>query len=406
MEKIKKALRLIKERGLYPDTPIVNSPHMPEIIVDGKKVTMFASNNYLGMLTDERVKKAAIKGIEKWGIGNGSARLLTGNLDIHLELEKEIASFKNKEAALTFVSGYMVNEGCIPAIANVLDLSALNYSLRVLGLKRRSTDTVIFSDEYNHASAIVGIRLSGAKKEIYKHNDMNSLQRKLRKYSKRRRKLIVTDGVFSMDGDIVKLPDLVELAKKYNALVYLDDAHATGILGDHGRGTEDYFNMEGSVDFVMGTFTKSFGGVGGYITGDKELIEYLKISSKSFIFTAPIAPPVVCGLTEAIKIVKKETWRREKLLENAEYFRRQLRGLDFNIMSSETQIVPVLIGDEAKAVKFSKYLLEDKIFVPVARWPAVPKGMARLRFSLMHSHTKEQIDFLLDKMKKIRSKIL
>jgi 8-amino-7-oxononanoate synthase len=406
MKKIKDSLRLIKERGLYPEVPIVNSPHKPEVIVDGKKVTMFASNNYLGMTTDERVKDAAVEGAKKWGIGNGSARLLTGNLDIHLELEKEIAKFKNKESALTFVSGYMTNEGCIPAIANVLDISALKYSLRTLGLKRRKTDTVIFSDEYNHASAIVGMRLSGAKKEIYKHNDMDSLQRKLKKYSKRRRKLIVTDGVFSMDGDIVNLPDLVTLAKKYNALVYLDDAHAAGILGEHGRGTEDYFNMEGSADFVMGTFTKGFGGVGGYIVGDEELIDYLKISAKSFVFTAPIAPPVVYGLIESVKIVKKESWRRERLLNNAEYFRVNLNKLGFNTMASETQIIPVLIGDEIKAVKFSKYLLKEGVFVPVARWPAVPQGMARLRFSLMHSHTKEQINNLLDIMKKIRDKIL
>ncbi|MBT4277286.1 pyridoxal phosphate-dependent aminotransferase family protein [Candidatus Falkowbacteria bacterium] len=406
MQKIKEVLQFIKKEELYPDMPVVNSPHKPEVVVNGKKVIIFASNNYLGMTTDKRVIEAAKKGAEKWGIGNGSARLLTGNLDIHLKLEKEIASFKNKEAALTFVSGYMVNEGCIPAIAKVIDISVLTNVLKILNFKKRKTDTVVFSDEYNHASAIVGIRLSGARKEIYKHNDMEDLEKRLKKYPKKTRKMIVTDGVFSMDGDIVKLPELIDLAKKYDALVYLDDAHAAGILGKNGRGTEEYFGIEGSVDFVMGTFTKAFGGVGGYITGSQELIDYLKIAARSFIFTAPIAPPVVCGLIESIKIVKEEENRRKKLLENSKYFREKLHELGFSTMASETQIIPVLIGEEKRAVKLSRYLLDRGIFVPVARWPAVPKGMARLRFALMSSHTTQQIDFLLGIMKDIKNKTI
>ena len=398
MRKIIKAIKSIKDAGLYPDIPIVSSPHKSEVLVSGKNVLLFASNNYLGMLTDQRVIDASIEATKKWGIGNGSARLLTGNLDIHYELEKEVANFKDREASLTFVAGFLVNEGCIPAIVNVLDVSLL----RSLFFRKSDPDTIIFSDELNHASTIAGIKLSKAPKEIYKHNDMNSLGDKLKKYSKNKRKLIVTDGVFSMDGDIVNFAKIADLAKKYNAMTYLDDAHATGILGKNGRGVEDYFNMEGEADFVMGTFTKAFGGVGGFIVSNKDAIDYLKITAKSFIFTAPIAPSVVGGLIESIKIVKKETWRRERLLDNARYLREGLKDLGFNTMNSETQIIPVLLGDEKRAVKVSKFLFKNGVFVPVAQWPAVSKKTARLRFALMVDHTKEQIDYLLSIMKKIK----
>lgn len=401
MERIIEAVKTIKKKGLYPKTPTVYSPHRPELIVDKRKMILFASNNYLGMLTDERVIRAAAAGLKKWGIGNGSARLLTGNLEIHEQLEKAVADFKNKEAALTFVSGYMVNSGCIPAIINVLDVSLLS----ALKPKKIFPDTIIFSDEYNHASTVAGIKLSGAQKEIYRHNDMSDLEAKLSKYPKKTRKLIITDGVFSMDGDIVNLPALVKLAKEYKAMIYLDDAHASGILGPHGRGTEDYFNLENSADFVMGTFTKAFGGVGGFIVGSREVIDYFKISSKSFIFTAPIAPPVVCGLIESIKIVEKEAWRREKLLENSEYLRFNLKKSGFNTLASATQIIPILIGDEKKAVRASELLFKRGIFIPAARWPAVPRRAARLRIAVMAEHSREQIDKLLEIMIKIKKEI-
>jgi 8-amino-7-oxononanoate synthase len=399
MDRIYKTIRYVKKHDLYPPMPIVQSPHEPEVVVDGKKVILFASNNYLGMLNDKRVIKAAEKGLKKWGIGNGSARLLTGNLDIHMELEKEIASFKGREAALTFVSGYMANEGCIPPIVNVLDPKIITSLIK---RKMNEPDTIVFSDQYNHASIIAGIKMSGAKKEIYLHKDMNDLEKKLSQYKKNKRKLIVTDGVFSMEGDIANLPEIKKLADKYNAMIYLDDAHATGILGKHGRGTEDYYNMEGACDFVMGTFTKGFGGVGGYIVSNKEAIDYLKVTAPSFIFTAPIAPPVVTGLIESIKIVREEKWRREYLLENAEYLRRGLNSLGFDTMGSQTQIIPVLIGKEEKAQKFNELLFEKGFFVPISRWPAVPKGQARLRFAVMATHTKEQIDKLLKTMSDIK----
>lgn len=400
MKEILKVVKWIKEHGLYPETPIVSSPHAPEVVVNGKKVLMFATNNYLGLLHDPRVIEAAIEGTKKWGIGNGSARLLTGNLEIHEELERKIANFKKREAALTFVSGYMANEGSIPALVNILKPSLLSI---FTGKVEKETNTIIFSDEYNHASIVAGIKLSGAQKEIYKHCDIKDLTERLKKYPKSKRKLIITDGVFSMDGDIAPLPDILQLAKDYNAIVYLDDAHATGILGKNGRGVEDYFNVEGSCDIIMGTFTKAFGGVGGFIVGSNDLIDYLKITSNTFIFTAPIPPPVVCGLLKSIEIVEKETWRREKVIENADYLREKLRELKLDLGNSNTQIIPIIIGDEKKTMEASKMLLESNIFIPTARWPAVPKGKARLRITVTCEHTKGQINYLLENMEKIKN---
>lgn len=399
MKKISEALRFIKKMGFYPKPPVVSSPHAPKVIASRKEVLMFATNNYLGMMHDKRVVEAAIRGAKEWGIGSGSARLLTGNLEMHEKLEKAIADFKNKEAAITFAAGYMANLGSIPAITNVFKPS-LTSLLKLQILKEK--DTVIFSDENNHASIIAGIKLSGAPKEIYKHLDMCDLEEKLKNYSKSQRKIIITDGVFSMDGDIAPLPDILDLAKKYNAITYIDDAHATGIMGKHGRGIEDYFSVEGQTDITMGTFTKAFGGVGGFVVGSQDLIDYLKISAPSFIFTAPIAPPVVYGLIEAIRIVKEETWRRENVVNNAKYLREKLLESGFNIGRSETQIIPIIIGDEKKALQASKMLFDKNILIPPARWPAVPRGTERLRITISCSHTKEQINHLLENLKEIK----
>ena len=353
-------------------------------------------------MTDPRVIEAAVQGARKWGIGNGSARLLTGNLEIHNQLEEKIAAFKHREAAVSFVSGYMANSGTIPALVNVPKFSLASLFSEKIA---KDKDTIIFSDEYNHASAIAGIRLSGAKKEIYKHLDINDLLEKLKNYPVSQRKMIVTDGVFSMDGDIAPLPQILEQARQYKAIVYLDDAHGTGILGPHGRGVEDYYNVEGQVDVIMGTFTKCFGGVGGFVVGSKDLVDYLKITSDSFIFTAPIAPPVVCGLIKSIEIATEETWRREKVLANALYMKDQLANIGINFLNSRTQIIPIFIGNEKKAMDASVKLLERGIFIPAARWPAVPKGKARLRTTVSTAHTKEQINVLIENLKEIKSEI-
>lgn len=402
MKKIINAVDQVREHGWYPNPPVVSSPHAPEVIVNGKKVLMFATNNYLDLMHDPRVVEAGIEGVKKWGIGNGSARLLTGNLEMHQILEDKIAHFKNREAGLTFVAGYMANSGTISALANVPDFSIIALLKHTI---TKEKDTIIFSDQYNHASIIAGIRLSGAKKEIYKHLDHEDLEKKLKKYSLNQRKLIITDGVFSMDGDIAPIPEILALGKKYNALVYIDDAHGTGILGPHGRGVEDYFGVEGQADVIMGTFTKAFGGVGGFVVGSQKLIDYLKISADSFIFTAPIAPPVVYGLIKSIEIAENETWRREKVLENAAYLKGKLAEIGVNFMGSKTQIIPIFIGDETKAIEASNKLLDRGIFIPAARWPAVPHGSARLRTTVSSAHTKEQIDILVENIKMIKKEL-
>lgn len=397
-----RALNWIKKQGLYPNPPVLSSPHAPEAVVNGKKVLLFATNNYLGLMCDKRVIDAAVEGAMRWGIGNGSARLLTGNIEIHQKLEEAIAKFKKRQTGITFVSGYMANSGAIPAITNVLKPSIKSL---VSGKIEKDKNTVIFSDEFNHASIVAGIKLSGAKKEIYKHCDINDLKEKLEKYPRKTRKIIITDGVFSMDGDIAPLPEIIELAEKHSAITYLDDAHATGILGKNGRGVEDYFGVENKTDIVMGTFTKAFGGVGGFIVGSNDLIDYVKITADSFIFTAPIAPPVVCGLIKSVEIAETEAWRRRKVLENAEYFRNKLKENGFDAGNSQTQIVPIMVGDEKKAMKASELLLENGVFIPAARWPAVPQKQARLRTTMTCDHAKEQIDYLIDALVKIRKQI-
>jgi len=402
MKKISEAVGWVKKHGLFPNVPVVESPHAPEVIVNGKKVLMFATNNYLGMMRDERVIAAAKEGLEKWGIGNGSARLLTGNLYFHQELEDKIAKFKNRPAGLSFVTGYMANAGAIPPLVNVFKPSLMSL---IRGKILKDKETIVFSDEFNHASIIAGVRLSKAEKEIYKHCDATDLEEKLKKYPLSQRKLIISDGVFSMDGDIAPLPQILELAKKYRAMTYIDDAHATGILGPHGRGIEDYFGVEGQVDVIMGTFTKAFGGVGGFVVSSQDIIDYLKIRADSFIFTAPIAPPIVYGLIKAIELVEKETWRREKLLTNAKCLREKLTELGIDFRNSQTQIIPIMIGDEKKAMKASEELLKNGIFVPAARWPAVPLGHARLRVTVTSEHTREQIDQLVLNLKKIKASV-
>ena len=403
MKETAKIVKWLRQNSLYPETPVVNSPHAVEVLVNTKKKLLFATNNYLGMTHDSRVVVAAIEGTKKWGIGNGSARLLTGNLEIHQQLEKKIAGFKLRSAALTFVSGYMANSGSIPALARIYDPSRFSY---LRGALQRTENCVIFSDELNHASIIAGVKMSGVPKEIYKHTDMKDLEAKLNKYSRSIRKIIITDGVFSMDGDVAPLPNILSLAKKHAASVYLDDAHATGILGDSGRGLEDYYHVEGQSEIVMGTFTKAFGGVGGFIVGDQSLIDYLRVSSDTFIFTAPIAPPVVCGLIKSIDIVARERWRRERVISNATYLREQLRSLDFDTFNSSTQIIPVSVGNEKKALMASKILFDRyDIFIPAARWPAVPKGEARLRMTVTCEHEKKHIDYLIASLCAVRKEL-
>lgn len=399
MEKIRNILKFIVENNLYPTTRVITgSPTNVEVVIEGKKILMFCSNDYLGLANSEVLKKASRKAIDEYGVGSGGSRLVSGNTDIQIKLEEAIAKYKRCEAAITFSTGYMANTGTIPAILDVMNLKKIGNKIVPLP---SLTKNIILSDELNHASIIDGCRLSHAKIVVYKHKDMHDLESKLKKY-KRRRKLIITDGVFSMDGDIAPLPKIVELAKKYNALTMVDDAHGSGVLGKDGRGTVEYFGLNPSdIDIIMGTFTKAFGGVGGFVAGSKLLVDYLRVSVRTYIFSAPIPPVISAALVAAVHEAETNESLRRNLNDNALYLRTSLKKLGFDTLSSETQIIPVLVGEESKCIKFSDLLFDKGILAPTIRWPAVPWGMARLRLTVKATHAKEQIDYLLENVKKI-----
>lgn len=399
---IKKTLEFINREALYPDMHVVEGASTdPEIIIDGRKVLIFSSNNYLGLATDKRVKDEVIKGVKEYGMGSGGSRLISGNTRPQKTLEKSIAEFKGAKDAIVFATGYMANTGVIPALFNLPTLSLKDY---VTGKFFLNNKGYIFSDELNHASIVDGARLAKAERLIYKHCDTNDLEKKLR--SKRGgRKLIITDGVFSMDGDIAPLDKIMALAKKYNATVMVDDAHATGILGVNGRGTAEYFELKEQPEITLGTFTKVFGGVGGFIVGSKELVDYLRVTARTYIFSAPIPPAISLGLVRSLEITNSENERRIKLWENIAYLKKMLVQSGFDTLKSETQIIPIFIGDDQKAISASRKMLEYGVFAPCVRWPAVAHGQSRLRVTLMSTHTREQIDVFFKALMHTRSEV-
>ncbi|KKQ55777.1 MAG: hypothetical protein US74_C0023G0003 [Parcubacteria group bacterium GW2011_GWA2_38_13] len=399
MDKIRNILKFLRENNFYPNAKIITgSPTNVEVVIEGKKILMFCSNDYLGLANNEVLKKAAHKAVDEYGVGSGGSRLVSGNTDIQNQLEEVIAKYKGCEAAITFSTGYMANTGAIPAILDVMNLKKIGNKVVPLP---SLTKNIILSDELNHASIIDGCRLGHSKIVVFKHKDMKDLESKLKKY-KKHRKLIVTDGVFSMDGDITPLPEIVKLAKKYNALTMVDDAHGSGVLGKDGRGTVEHFGLEPSdIDIIMGTFTKAFGGVGGFVAGSKLLIDYLKVAARTYIFSAPIPPVISAALVAAVHEAETNESLRKNLNDNAVYLRTRLNKMGFDTLSSETQIIPVLIGEESKCIKFSDLLFDKGILAPTIRWPAVPWGQARLRLTVKATHTKEQINLLLENMEKI-----
>ena len=341
-----------------------------------------SSNNYLGFSNHPRLKKAAIEAIEKYGAGAGAVRPIIGNMKIHDELEELLAVFKKEEAVLVFQSGFNCNAGTIQAVTEAGDL--------------------ILSDELNHASIIDGARLSKAKKATYKHSDMADLERVLKETrSEYNNVLIITDGVFSMDGDIAKLPEIVELAEKYNCMTYVDDAHSSGVLGHSGRGTVDHFDLHGRVDFTIGTLSKAIGVVGGYVAGKKVTIDWLKNRGRPFLFSTGMPPAAVGAAMEAIKMLMESEEYTEKLWDNARYFKEKMSVLGFNTGESETPITPIIIGEEAKAIEFSKKLFEAGVFVSPIVFPTVPKGTGRVRCMVTAGHTKEQLDRAVDAFTKV-----
>ncbi|OGZ85479.1 MAG: hypothetical protein A2599_00730 [Candidatus Staskawiczbacteria bacterium RIFOXYD1_FULL_39_28] len=386
-----KNLNFLRKKNLYPVIHEVDGPSsFPEILIKGEKYTNFCSNNYLGLAGNEEIKQVVAENIRKYGVGSGSTRMLSGTLDVQVEFEKKLAKFLGKENSITFSSGYMANIGVIRMLADAFPYFDL------FG----GGQGVIISDELNHASIIDGVRLSKAKREIYRHSDMNSLEKILKKY-KNKRKLILTDGVFSMDGDMAKLKEICELSKSYDAIVMVDDSHGLGVLGPNGEGVAHKLEIYKDVDIIMGSFTKAFGSIGGFIATDNVISDYLRITARTYIFSDPIIPAVVAGLIKALEIIENGGELRKKAIGNADMLRDGLKGIGFEVLGESTTIVPLLIGTEKKAIKFAEMLYEKNILAPCIRRPAVVEGKERIRFSVMATHEEEQIGELLNECEKI-----
>ena len=396
MKRIKGILDFAHRNALYPDLRVVDGPPEPEVVVDGKKVLMFTSNNYLGLATHPKIKQAAIEAIQKYGVGSDGSRLLSGNLKIHREFEEAIARFKGGEDAIVWPTGYSANVGAV---------SALSRPLRVEPADFFSLGTVILSDELNHASIIDGAKMSRQKVVVYRHRDMADLAAKLR-WHRFRRKLVVTDSVFSMDGDIAPLPEMAELCKKYDAMFMIDEAHATGVLGKTGHGSLEHFNLKPieDVDVVLGTCSKALAASGGFVVGSRDLVSYLRVASRSYMFSTAMMPAASAALITTLEVIKNEPERRARLWENANYLRSELKAAGFDTLTSETQIIPVLIGGDERSIDVSRKLFDRGIYAPAVRWPAVEKGTARLRLTVMSTHTKEQIDYLVKNLENILKK--
>ncbi len=408
-DRIKTLTRLVQNSGLYPNNPTVNSATTePVIWVDGRDNLLFCSNNLLGLSNHPEVKAAAAKALDRYGLGSGGSRQMAANIDVHRALEMRIAEFLGQQDAICFAAGYMANVGTIPALMKVDLLQSIAHAH--LGHPKDATsgdETTagweIFSEELNHASLVDGVRLAKAKVSKFPHKDTAHLADGLAS-SEMASKFIVSDGVFSMDGDIAPIPQLASLAAAHDAMLMIDDAHGVGMLGENGRGSLEHHGVStAQVDLQMGTFTKAFGGIGGYVSGDQEVIDFLRISARTYIFSAPLPPAIAAGVAEAIDIAEREPWRREKALENAFYFRREAEARGYDTLGSEAHIVPTLIGDEVKAAEVTRLLRHRGIVAPHARYPAVGLGRARIRFVMTCQHDREQIDFLLKCLTEVRN---
>lgn len=372
MKFLEEELTYLKQHNLYRRLNRMDDSQAARTVVNGKECLLFSSNNYLGLTEHPKLKQAAREAITRWGTGAGGSRLTTGNSKLHEELENTIARFKNAQAAIVFNTGYMANVGAITAIAGQED--------------------IILSDELNHASIIDGCRLSRAKTKVFPHKDTGTLEKLLQQAQGYRRRLIVTDGVFSMDGDLAPLPRLVELADKYNALVMVDDAHATGVLGRRGAGTADHFDLEGKVHIQMGTLSKAVGSAGGYIAGSRRLIDYLRNKARSFIFSTALPPSVIASAMAAFRVIEENPQIRENLHTNARYLRSGLKQMGFSILAEESPIIPVFIGDAEKTMQMAERLFSLGVFAPGIRPPAVPPGTSRIRVTVMATHNREDLD--------------
>lgn len=367
-------------QGVYPYFRTIDSHQDTEVLMDGKKVLMFGSNAYLGLTYDKRIVDAAVEATLKYGTGCAGSRLLNGTLDIHVELEKELAEFVGKDEALCFSTGFTVNEGVIPQLVGRADY--------------------IICDDRDHASIVDGRRLSFATQLRYKHNDMEDLEKQLQKCEPEAVKLIIVDGVFSMEGDLAPLPEIVRLKKKYNASIYVDEAHGLGVFGKNGRGVCDHFGVTDDVDIIMGTFSKSLASIGGFVAGDKEVINYLRHNARSYIFQASSTPAATASARTALQILKDEPERIEKLWEITNYALEKFRNAGFEIGETESPIIPLYVRDAEKTFIVTKLAFDEGIFINPVIPPACAPQDTLVRVALMATHTKEQVDFAVEKLAK------
>ena len=381
----------LKEKGTHFKLRVLEDEQEPVCTFDGKRVINLASNNYLGLTTHPKLREAALEATRKYGVGSGAVRTIAGTMRIHMELEEKIARFKNVEACVVFQSGFAANAGTVSAILGKEDF--------------------IISDELNHASIIDGARLSRAKILVFRHKDIAHAEEQLASVKDQpEHKLLITDGVFSMDGDIGPLPALCELAEKYGAIMMVDDAHASGVLGRNGRGTIDHFKVHGRVDVQVGTLSKAIGALGGYVCGSRDLIDFLYHRARPFLFSTSHPPSVAATCIAAFDVLEQEPQLMEKLWENTRYFKKELGNLGFNIggkntPASETPITPIIVGEGKLAMQFSRELFNDGVMATGIAFPTVPEGKARIRTIMTATHTREQLEQALETLKKVGKRL-
>ncbi len=379
-------LQKLREQKLYQKLRILETEQRAVARFDGREVINLSSNNYLGLTTHPRLKQKALEAVQKYGVGSGAVRTIAGTMSVHMALEEKIAKFKNVEASVVFQSGFTANAGTVQAIL--------------------SKEDVIISDELNHASIIDGCRLSRAQIKVFPHKDVEACEEVLKEIRNHPgRKLLITDGVFSMDGDIAPLPQLVELAEKYGCIMMIDDAHASGVLGRNGRGTVDHFNLHGRVDIQVGTLSKAVGALGGYVCSTRDTIEYLYHRARPFLFSTSHPPSVAATCIAAFEVMEEEPQRVEKLWANTKYFKEGLKKLGFNTGVSETPITPVIVGDAALAHEFSRQLFAEGVFAQSVGFPTVPVGKARIRTIVTATHTEEELSRALEILESVGKKL-
>jgi len=367
--------------GVYPYYRVISSAQDPVVSHEGRELVMLGSNNYLGLTNHPEVKEAAAMALALYGTGCAGSRLLNGTLDVHVELEAKLAEFMRREAALTFSTGFQVNLGVLSCLLDRSDIA--------------------FLDALDHACIIDGCRLGFGKHHKFAHNDMGELEKKLANAPADRGKLVVVDGVFSMEGDLAPLPRIVELARRHGARLMVDDAHGLGVFGENGRGTPEHFGVESEVDLVMGTFSKSLAAIGGFVAGDRYVIDHIKHTARAEIFSAAPPPASIAAATKALEIVEREPERRKRLWENTEYMKRELAALGFDTGHSASPVIPIVVGEDMTSYRMTMRLGEEGVFVNPVVSPAVPPGRAMIRTSYMATHTREHLDRALEALERV-----